>query len=185
MKSLKLLGTLMLCLVVSACQQPGQNAYGAREVGKVALVQFGVIIAQREVDVAAKNSGLGAVAGGAAGGGAVAASGGSRGGAAAAVIGGALIGALLEQMLANRKATEFIITLERGHTITLVQDNQEGDAPLNVGDRVMVQVMGKTQRVLPAAALPSEVQRPQGIKVTKGAIDPAKNRTRPVDADPD
>jgi outer membrane lipoprotein SlyB len=166
MQSLRLFPLLLLCLVLSACQSPGQNTYGAREVGKVALVQFGVIISQREVDVTAKNTGAGALGGALAGGGAVAASGGSRGAGAAAVVGGALVGALLEQALANRKATEFIITLEKGQTITLVQDNKEGDAPLNNGDRVMVQVMGKTQRVLPAAAMPTEVQRPKGIKVT-------------------
>ena len=62
-------------------------------------------------------------------------------------------------------ATEFIVTLETGQTITVVQDHAEGDAPLNVGDRVMVQIMGRNQRVLPAGALPTEVQRPQGVKL--------------------
>jgi outer membrane lipoprotein SlyB len=166
MRPFYVLSAILLCLTLSACQQPGQNAYGAREVGKVALVQFGVIIAQREVDVTGKNTGLGALGGGVAGASAVATSGGSRGGAAAAALGGALVGALVEQLAANRKATEFVITLEKGQTVTLVQDNQEGDAPLAVGDRVMVQVMGKTQRVLPAAGMPTEVQRPKGVKVT-------------------
>ncbi len=152
------------CLALSACQRPGQNAYGAREVGKVALVNFGVIIAQREVDVIAKNTGVGAFAGGVAAGGAVASAGGSGLGALAAALGGAIAGGLIEQAASDRKATEFIVTLENRQTITIVQDHAEGDAPLNVGDRVMVQLMGRTQRVLPAGALPTEVERPKGIK---------------------
>jgi outer membrane lipoprotein SlyB len=159
---------LVVCLVLAGCQRPGQNVYNAREVGRASLVNFGTVVAMREVNVQGQNTGAGAAVGAAAGG-----IGGSQigqgGGNAAAALGGvvvgALVGALVEQAAANRTATEYVVTMQTGVTLTLVQDHNEGEAPINVGDRVMVQLSGGKQRVLPAGALPTEIKRPQGIKV--------------------
>ncbi len=159
-----LLGVLFL----GACANPGQSVYSYKEVGKSTLVNFGTVVATREVDVRGKNTGIGAAVG-AAGGGIGGNQVGQGAGQAAATIGGvvlgALIGAAIEQSLANRKATEFLVTLETGSTITLVQDRNEGDAAIQPGDRVMVQLSGGTQRVLPAGHLPTEIKRPQGLEV--------------------
>jgi outer membrane lipoprotein SlyB len=160
---------MLTCLLLAGCQRPGQNVYSAREVGRTSLVNFGTVVAVRDVNVQGESSGLGGAAGAAAGG-----IGGSQigrgGGNAAATLGGvvagALIGALVEQAAANRTATEYVVTMQTGVTLTLVQDRNEGEAPINVGDRVMVQLSGGKQRVLPAAALPTEIKRPEGIKVT-------------------
>jgi outer membrane lipoprotein SlyB len=54
---------------------------------------------------------------------------------------------------------------QTGATLTLVQDRTDGDAEIRPGDRVMVQLSGGKQRVLPANALPTQIKRPAGIKV--------------------
>lgn len=164
----------LFCAILAAlaalagCQRPGQNVYSYSEVGKASMVNFGTVVAVREVDVQGQNTGAGAAIG-AAGGGIAgnALSGGNfkAGGTIAGVIVGGVIGALAEQAAANRTAAEYTITLETGATITVVQDHNDGEAPISPGDRVMVQVSGGTQRVLPANALPTEINRPKGIKV--------------------
>jgi outer membrane lipoprotein SlyB len=164
-----LLGAVTCVLALSACQNAGQNVYKHNEVGKTSLVNFGTVIQTREVQVQGQNTGVGALAG-AAGGGIAGNQIGSGAGNAAATLGGVLvgaaIGALAEQAMADRKADEYVVTLETGATITVVQDRTEGDRPINAGDRVMVQLQGGTQRVLPANTLPTEIKRPKGIKVT-------------------
>lgn len=49
--------------------------------------------------------------------------------------------------------------------MTIVQNMNKGDILLNPGQRVMVQTSGSYQRVLPADNLPTEIKRPQGIRV--------------------
>jgi outer membrane lipoprotein SlyB len=164
-----ILGSLLACLfLLSACQRPGQNTYAYSEVGKASLVNFGTVVAVREVNVKGQNTGAGALAG-AAGGGIAGNQIGAGGGNAAAtlvgVVAGAVIGAVAEQAIANRTATEYIITLETGATVTVVQDHNDGEQVINLGDRVILQMTGGTQRVLPASQLPTQIKRPQGIKV--------------------
>jgi len=161
---------LVACgLAVSACQHAGQNRYDSNEVGRTSTVQFGTVVSVRPVQIKGSESGAGAVVG-AAGGGIAGNQVGHGGGNALATLGGVVVGAaagyLAERTLTERDATEYVVTLENGSTVTLVQDHTPGEQPINAGDRVMLQTTGKTQRVIPAAPLPTEVKRPQGIKVT-------------------
>lgn len=169
MRRSKYILPLSAALLLSACQHTGQNVYRYNEVGKASLVNFGTIVAMREVAVQGQNTGLGAAAGGAAGG-LVGSQFGNSGGNAAAILAGVVIGgvagALAEQAAADRTATEYTVTLENGVTMTVVQDHNEGETPLHPGQRVMIQVTGGTQRVIAAGALPTSIKRPQGIKVT-------------------
>lgn len=168
MKFHKILIAPTLSLFILGCSHPGQNTYSYSEVGKSSLVNFGTVISVREVAVQGQNTGAGAMVGGA-GGGIAGSQIGHGGGSAAAALGGvvvgAVIGAVAEQALANRKATEYIVTLETGATLTVVQDHNEGEQAINPGDRVIVQMSGGTQRVLPASQLPTTIKRPQGLKV--------------------
>ncbi len=155
-------------MLLGACQQPGQNVYSSSEVGKASLVNFGTVVAVRDVDIQAEQTRIGAGVGGAAGG--IAGSqfgrgGGSAGAALAGVLIGAAIGALAEQAAGNRKGLEYTVTLETGATVMVVQNQNQGDRVLQPGERVIVQLSGGTQRVLPAGNLPSEIKRPVGIKV--------------------
>lgn len=173
---MKLVVVAMSCaLALAGCaQRPSQNVYRYDEVGRTVAVSFGSIVSVREVDITGKNTGAGAVVGATAG-----AVGGSQvgqgfagpalAGLAGAVV-GAAIGAAIEQAAADRKGLEYIVVLESGVAMTVVQDVGEGEVMLKPGDRVIVQNSGGYQRVLPAAGLPTEINRPQGIKI----VDPPK-----------
>jgi outer membrane lipoprotein SlyB len=155
-------------LAVGACQHPSQNAYSYSEVGKSSAVSFGTIVAVRDIDIIGKNTGAGAVVGAAAGAGAGSYAGSGSGNnwaVGAGLIAGAIAGGLAEQALADRKGIEYTIVLESGVTLTIAQELPKTETAIPVGSRVIVQNSGGYQRVLPAASLPTEVKRPQGIKV--------------------
>ena len=163
-----MLGIVMAFGVAGCAQRPSQNVYNYDEVGKSSAVSFGTVVSRREIDITGKNTGAGALIGGAAGAGAASYIG-SGDGTAWAVAGGALagavIGALAEQSAADRKGVEYVVVLESGVTLTIAQDVGEKDVLLNPGDRVIVQNSGGYQRVLPAANLPTQIERPKGIKI--------------------
>ena len=168
-KRLAIFVGIVCVLVATGCQRPGQNVYSYSEVGKASEVIFGTVLAVREVDVEGQNTGTGALVGAAAGGIAgnqIGHGGGSAAATLAGVVIGGIIGALAEQAATNRKALEYTVTLQTGATITVVQDHNEGERVLQPGERVMLQVVGGTQRVLPATDLPKEIKRPAGITVT-------------------
>jgi outer membrane lipoprotein SlyB len=153
--------------------RPSQNVYNYDEVGKSTAVTFGTIVSSRIVDVTGQNTGTGALIGGAAGAGAgsyVGNGSGSLWGAAAGALIGAAVGAAAEQAAADRQGIEYIVVLESGVTMTIVQEIGKNEVPVQPGARVIVQNSGGYQRVLPANNLPTQIARPQGIKV----IDPAQ-----------
>lgn len=156
-------------LLLSACAKPsGQSQYQAGEVGKSTLIEFGTIITSREVGITGKNSGTGALMGAGVGAGAGSYAGGGSG-QIWTTLGGALVGAAAgaasEQALADSKGVEYVITTEKGKTLSVAQNVNKEDRVLQPGQRVMVQTSGSYQRVLPADSLPTEIKRPKGIKV--------------------
>lgn len=158
---------LALFLVVS-CKYSTQSRYNYSEVGQVQVVQFGTVIAVRDIEISGENSGAAAVAG-AAGGAAVGVGtgrgfGSVAGGVAGAAV-GAVIGSELEQAIRSRGGVEYTVVLQNGKTITVAQNISEKDIILNVNDRVIVQVNGQYQRVLPANELPTEIEKPKGIEL--------------------
>ena len=159
----------LIAALLSGCVASGQNRYNYDEVGRSTVVQFGTVVAVREIDITGKNTGAGAVVGGAAGGIAGYQLGRGSGNAAATLAGvvvGAVAGAVAEQALADRTGLEYTVVLENGKTITIAQEKQKEDRIFAPGERVMVQAGGTYQRVLPADHLPTEIARPKGIKVT-------------------
>lgn len=155
-------------LFLVGCQNPSQNAYRYNEVGKSSAVTFGTVLAVREIDIIGKNTGTGALIGGAAGAGAGSYAGrgsGNNWAIGAGLIAGAVAGAVAEQAMADRKGVEYTIVLESGVTLTIAQEMPKDEPIHAIGARVMVQNTGGYQRVLPASNLPTEVKRPQGIKV--------------------
>ncbi len=166
MRNLVLAATIFA--LAGCATSPGQSQYKWSEVGQSTLVEFGTIIQAREVGITGQTSGAGAAVGAAAG---VAAGSqvGNGAGNAAAMVGAAVIGAVaanaIEQAAANTTGIEYVVTTEKGRTMTIVQNMNKGDVLLNAGQRVMVQTSGSYQRVLPADSLPTEIRRPQGIRV--------------------
>lgn len=153
--------------LLSACQPQGmQNKYDYTEVGKSHRVEFGTVIATREVDVKGQNSGAGALAGGVAGGvgGNMIGNGnGQLAGVLAGVAIGAVAGAMAEQAAADYKGIEYTITKENGSSLTIVQPIVKDERQFKAGDRVMIQTSGSFQRVLPTDNIPTQIKRPKGI----------------------
>jgi outer membrane lipoprotein SlyB len=168
MRRSRLALALLAALVLPGCQRSGQNTYSASEVGYARAVDFGTVVAVREVAIKGEQTGIGAAVGGAAGGVAGAAFGHGIGNVAS-TLGGVLLGGLAgagaEQAIGDRTGLEYTVTMQNGSTIQVVQNRNEGDRVLQPGERVMVQANGATQRVLPADRLPTELQRPKGITV--------------------
>lgn len=165
MKKLFLL--LLIPILLIGCDYATQTRYGYSEVGQVQVVQFGTVIAIRDIEIMGESSVGGAIAGGAAG----AAAGGNIGGGtgtAVAVVAGAVVGATagaaLERAIRKRGGVEYTIVLENGKTITVAQNVSEKDVIHKNNDRVIVQINGQYQRVLPANSLPEEIKKPKGIK---------------------
>ncbi|MCM8736424.1 hypothetical protein M5E06_20055 [Azospirillum sp. A1-3] len=153
---------------LAGCATQGQSRYSFQDVGRASVVEFGTVVASRQVDIRGQNTGVGGVVGGTAGGLAMSNVGQGSGNVAAilgGVLVGAAIGAMAEQAASDRIGIEYTITLANGKTITIVQEQAAGDRVFNPSERVMVQANGTYQRVLPADHLPNQIARPQGIKV--------------------
>lgn len=160
--------TLMASLAACATP-PGQSQYSAAQVGQSVQSEFGTVVSARNVGITGQSSGLGGAVGAGVGAGAGSYVGDGSGGlwaiAAGALIGLAA-GAMAEQAAADSVGIEYVITMQSGVTLTIVQNQNKGDRVLGAGDRVIVQTSGAGyQRVLPAAALPTEIERPVGISV--------------------
>jgi outer membrane lipoprotein SlyB len=159
-----------LLFLVAACNFSTQTRYNYAEVGKIQVVNFGTVVGIRDIDIIAETSIGGGLAGGV-GGAAVGAKVGSGAGAVAGAVGGAVLGATLgsalEQAIRNRGGVEYTVTLENGKTLTVAQNVSEKDIIHKFGDRVMVQINGDYQRVLPANNLPTEIEKPKGITFKK------------------
>ncbi len=149
----------LVSLAACAPQREGMDVYSDSDVGKTTKIEFGRIISARKVKVQRNDtSGAGAVAGGV-GGGFAGSTIGNGNGQVGATIGGALLGAIIgnaiEQNMHPDGAMEYIVTKQHGGTVSVVQNLEEGEAPLKVGQRVMVQIKGVSgkgsyMRVLPA-----------------------------------
>lgn len=160
---------LFAAVALSGCaQRQSQNVYKYDEVGKATAVTFGTVVSSREVDITGKNTGTGALVGAAVGAGAgsyVGSGSGTAWAVGAGLLAGAVAGAVAEQAVADRTGVEYVVLLESGVVLTVVQDIGKEESRLPDGLRVMVQNTGGYQRVLPAEHLPTEMARPKGIKV--------------------
>jgi len=171
MKSaMNLLPLTLVAIALSACTFSTQTRYNYAEVGQIQVVEFGSVVAVRDIDIVSETSSSGGIIGATAG--AAAGSHVGRGsGAVVGVVAGAVLaanaGAALEQAIRNRGGVEYTVTLRNGKTLTVAQNVSPKDVIMRVGDRVMVQINGQYQRVLPANDLPTEIERPKGIEFKK------------------
>jgi outer membrane lipoprotein SlyB len=134
-------------LLTSCARQISSDVYAARQVGEVSTTYAGYIKSVREVCMEQgeqlEDNGLGLVGGGVAGG--VAGSAIGRGHfvpTAAGAIVGAVAGSLVEKKLKQQSAFEYIVELENGGLITVVQGR---DHLYNVGQPVYV-IVSQTGR---------------------------------------
>lgn len=144
------LGLILAGLVTSGCAtQPVGGPYaGPGDYGRANYTETGVIVSSRPVLVRSDGRGgavVGAIAGGAAG----AALGGDTGGSIAGGLAGALLGGILgseiEKSSSAQEGIEYIIELDNGRTVTVIQDPSRYFEP---GTRVRV-IFGDYVRVVP------------------------------------
>ena len=130
------------------------------------MVNYGTVVGVRDIDIIGDTSSAGGLLGGV-GGGIGGLNVGSGSGVivagAAGAVGGVLVGAALEQAIRNRGGVEYTVVLRNGKTLTVAQNISEKDVLLKKGDRVIVQINGEYQRVLPANNLPTEIEQPKGV----------------------
>ena len=136
--------TVALALLASGCASPTSSRYDAGDVGQIIETSEGTVVSSRIVEIkGGENSGYGAAAGGATGAtaGHVATSGTSSSGLVAvlgAVI-GAGIGYLAENSARSREGIEYMVRMDDGRIVTLVQNREEEEAPMLAGTPVFVQ----------------------------------------------
>ncbi len=164
------------------------NTYASTAVQQAAKVEQGIVVGVRQVGVAAAGT-TGAVTGAAAGG-ALGATAPQSGGVAATLgaIGGSLIGGLVgsgvEHAAGDTTAWEYIVRKPDG---TLISVTQKDEAPLGIGDRVLV-IAGSQARIVPDYTVPVEVKRgadlpdpppPMAVPSSGNTHEPEAPRERP------
>ena len=159
---------LALMASVAACSHPSSTTYGDSEVGHTIETAQGSVVSSRVVDVAGEPGFIGAGAGAAVGaaGGGLAVNGPAS--LLVAIVGGLVgagIGYMAESEISDRDGIEYILQMDDGRLVTLVQNRQDDEQPLPDGTPVLVQLNGQYTRVM---AHPSAVDH----NAAGGWVDP-------------
>lgn len=164
---------VVLMVSVAACSHPSTTTYGDKEVGQTIETQQGSVVSSRVVDVSGDPGFVGAGAGAAVGaaGGSLAVNG--PAGLLVAIVGGLVgagIGYMAEKRINDRDGIEYILQMDDGRLVTLVQNREIGEEPLADGTPVLVQLNGAYTRVM---AHPGAVDHDAGGWVDPDAATPA------------
>lgn len=142
----------MVVVLASACTTPTTSRYDSSDVGRPIETTPGAVVSSRVVEISGDSRAVGPLAGGAAGAAATGLAYGGRGSGFAAILGGLLgagAGYLIESSARDREGIEYIVRMDDGRTVTLVQNRQDDEMPLPDGSPVLVQISGSYTRVIP------------------------------------
>lgn len=147
-KTLTLISIIAAGLSVAGCSSNiSPNTYTGNEVGVVSRVVSGVIVSMRPVTID-NESGIGTLAGATAGGAAGTLIGDNTAtnvaGAVGGVVVGGVVGHVVDKSINTHQGYEYIIKLDNGSTISVVQDK---DLQLNVKQHVLV-IYGEMTRII-------------------------------------
>ena len=142
---------VVLMVSVAACSHPSSTTYGDTEVGQTIETAPGSVVSSRIVNVAGEPGFIGAGAGAAVG-----AAGSSLAvagpvGLLVAIVGGLVgagIGYMAEKQMKDRDGIEYVLEMDDGRLVTLVQNRESDEQPLPDGSRVLVQLNGQYTRVM-------------------------------------
>jgi outer membrane lipoprotein SlyB len=145
-------GCVALMVSVAACSHPSSTTYGGSEVGHTIETAQGSVVSSRVVDVAGEPGFIGAGAGAAVGaaGGGLAVNGPAS--LLVAIVGGLVgagIGYMAEKQISDRDGIEYILQMDDGRLVTLVQNREDDEQPLPNGTPVLIQLAGQYTRVMP------------------------------------
>jgi outer membrane lipoprotein SlyB len=140
-----------LMVSVAACSHPSSTTYGDSEVGQTMETSQGSVVSSRVVAVAGEPGFIGAGAGAAVGaaGGGLAVNGPAS--LLVAIVGGLVgagIGYMAEKRISDRDGIEYILQMDDGRLVTLVQNREDDEQPLPDGTPVLVQLNGQYTRVM-------------------------------------
>jgi outer membrane lipoprotein SlyB len=145
---------LAASLLVAGCSHSSTSTYEAVDVGRTIETSQGSIVSSRPVQIKGETSNVGPLAGAAVGGAGTGLAMGGRSGTGWAAILGAVVGAgvgyVAQQQMNNREGIEYIVQMDDGRTVTIVQNREDTEKPLANGTPVLVQYSGKYTRILPA-----------------------------------
>lgn len=145
---------IVASLLVAGCARSSTSTYEAVDVGRTIETAQGSVVSSRTVKIKGESSNVGPVAGGAVGAAGTGLAMGGRSGTGWAAILGAVVGAGIgyaaEQQMNNREGIEYIVQMDDGRTVTIVQNTDSAEQPMADGTPVLVQYSGKYTRVLPA-----------------------------------
>jgi outer membrane lipoprotein SlyB len=141
--------SLVAALLLVGCSHPSGSTYESGDVGRTIETTQASVVSSRVVKIAGESNAVGPVAGGALGaaGSALA----FQGSGLVALIGGVIgagAGYLAQKRMNNREGIEYVLQMDDGRTVTLVQNRADEEAPLPDGTPVLVQVSGQYTRVL-------------------------------------
>ena len=146
----RVLAVLLVPIFLGACGTSSSDTYDAEDVGKVLSTAEGTVLSSREVDIEGSTGPVGALAGGAAGG---AAGYGLSSGSGPITILGALVGAgagyLAESTFNDRDGYEYVVRMDDGRVVTLVQNRGDEEEPIKDGAPVLVQYGDSYTRIIP------------------------------------
>jgi outer membrane lipoprotein SlyB len=153
------LAAIGVVLALAACTTSTSSTYSSRDVGVPIETSSATVVSSRVVDIEGDPGVVGPAAGGLAGGATGVTLGSGNVSTLAAVLGG-LIGAgagyLAEQRLKSREGIEYVLQMDDGRTITLVENRESEEEPLPDGTPVLVQINSRYTRVLENPEIDSE-----------------------------
>ncbi|MDJ0942155.1 MAG: hypothetical protein QNJ30_01725 [Kiloniellales bacterium] len=146
----RLFAVLLVPMFLGACGTSSSDTYDAEDVGKVLSTAEGTVLSSREVEIEGSTGPVGALAGGAAGG---ATGYGLTGGSGPITVLGALVGAgagyLAESTFNDRDGYEYVVRMDDGRVVTLVQNRGDQEEPIKDGAPVLVQYGDTYTRIIP------------------------------------
>jgi outer membrane lipoprotein SlyB len=153
-RRLSVLAAVAMALVVVGCSHQTSSTYNSTEVGRVLDTSRATVLSSRVVEISGEGeqSGYGPLLGGAAGASAGYLVGGNDAGQVIGTVLGGLVGAGLgwaaEERADSREGIEYVLRLESGKDITLVQNREGDETPLAAGTPVLIQRGGSYARVI-------------------------------------
>jgi outer membrane lipoprotein SlyB len=141
--------SLAAALLLVGCSHPSGSTYEAGDVGRTIETTQASVVSSRMVKIAGQSNAVGPLSGGALGAAGTALA--FQGSGLVAVIGGVLgagVGYLAQRQMNNRDGIEYVLQMDDGRTVTLVQNRADDEAPLADGSPVLVQVSGQYTRVI-------------------------------------
>jgi outer membrane lipoprotein SlyB len=155
-RSAKIFAAAVLAVSVAGCSHQTSQTYNADEVGRVIETSHGVVLSSRVVQISGEGeqSGYGPLLGGATG----ASAGYLIGGHDAYQVIGTVLGGLIgagvgwagEQTVDSREGIEYVMRLDSGKEVTLVQSRASDEKPLPAGTSVLIQRGTGFNRVISA-----------------------------------